>query len=179
MREGYCPASVLSSGIAVSERNRAAEKGGRVAEQTTERMVVEASPARCFEVVADIERYPEWVGDIKAVHIDERDAAGRPIVVSFRAAAFGRSTSYTLVYDYDEAPEEFGWVQRSGDITNRLDGFYRFQPAPGGGTEITYQLVVELRVPLPGFIKRRAEGNILHAAIRDLKARVESQSDDA
>lgn len=145
-----------------------------MAEQTTERMVVEASPARCFEVVADIERYPEWVGDLKEVHVLERDADERPIVVSFRAAAFGRSTSYTLVYDYEKSPSEFGWVQRDGDLTNRLDGYYRFVDVPGGGTEITYQLVVELRVPLPGFIKRRAEGNILHAAIRDLKVRVES-----
>ena len=39
---------------------------------------------------------------------------------------------------------------------------------------MTYELAVELRVPLPGFIKRRAEGNIMHAAVRDLKARVES-----
>lgn len=146
-----------------------------MAEQTTECMVVDASPARCFEVVADIERYPEWVADLKEVHVLERDDENRPVVVSFRAAAFGRSTSYTLVYDYSKAPVQFGWVQRSGDLTERLDGFYRFAEAPGDGTEITYQLVVELRVPLPGFIKRRAEGNILHAAIRDLKARVESE----
>ncbi|MGH9304651.1 MAG: SRPBCC family protein [Acidimicrobiales bacterium] len=145
-----------------------------MAEQTTERMVVESSPERCFEVVSDIERYPEWVSDLKEVHVDERDLQGRPVVVSFRAAAFGRSTSYTLVYDYANAPQVFAWVQRSGDLTNRLDGFYRFSSAPDGGTEITYQLQVELRVPLPGFIKRRAEGNILHAAVRDLKARVES-----
>lgn len=146
-----------------------------MAEQTTERMVVDASPAHCFAVVADIERYPEWVADLKEVHVLESDDEGRPVVVSFRAAAFGRSTNYTLVYDYSKAPVQFGWVQRSGDLTDRLDGFYRFAEAPGGGTEITYKLVVELRVPLPGFIKRRAEGNILHAAIRDLKARVESE----
>lgn len=145
-----------------------------MAEQTTERMVVEASPERCFAIVSDIERYPEWVGDLKEVDVVERDDEHRPVVVAFRAAAFGRSTSYTLVYDYSNAPHQFAWVQRSGDLTNRLDGFYRFTPAPGGRTEITYQLQVELKVPLPGFIKRRAEGNILHAAVRDLKARVES-----
>ena len=97
-------------------------------------------------------------------------------MLAFRAGAFGRSTSYTLVYDYSEAPNELRWVQRDGDLTSRLDGIYRFAPAPEGGTEVTYQLAVELRVPLPGFIKRRAEGNIIHAAIRDLKERVESSS---
>ena len=145
-----------------------------MADQSIERMVVDGSPARCFEVVADIEHYPEWVADLKEVHVQERDEQGRPSVVAFRAGAFGRSTSYTLVYDYSKAPEELRWVQREGDLTNRLDGIYRFRAAPGGGTEVTYELAIELRVPLPGFIKRRAEGNIIHAAIRDLKARVES-----
>ncbi len=141
-------------------------------EHATERMLVEASPERCFAVVSDIESYPDWVPDLKEVDVLERDDEGRPVVCAFRAAAFGRSTSYTLVYDYSKAPEEFAWVQRDGDLTNRLDGYYRFRPVDEGRTEITYQLVAELRVPLPGFIKRRAEGNILHAAIRDLKARV-------
>ena len=145
-----------------------------MADQTIERMVVDGPPERCFEVVADIERYPEWVADLKEVHVHERDEQGRPMLVSFRAGAFGRSTSYTLVYDYSRAPTELRWVQRDGDLTSRLDGIYRFAPAPEGGTEVTYQLAVELRVPLPGFIKRRAEGNIIHAAIRDLKERVES-----
>jgi ribosome-associated toxin RatA of RatAB toxin-antitoxin module len=139
-------------------------------------MVVDGAPERCFEVVADIERYPEWVADLKEVHVQERDEQGRPSLVSFRAGAFGRSTSYTLFYDYSQAPNELRWIQRDGDLTSRLDGIYRFEPAPEGGTEVTYQLAVELRVPLPGFIKRRAEGNIIHAAIRDLKARVESTS---
>lgn len=143
-------------------------------ERASERMVVEAPPERCYAVVADIERYPEWVADLKEVSVLERDESGRPKVVAFRAAAFGRSTRYTLEYDYAKAPAELSWVQREGDITSRLDGSYRFDPAGEGATEVTYSLDVELRVPLPGFIKRRAEGHILHAAVRDLKARVES-----
>ena len=104
--------------------------GPTVAEQATERMVVSADPARCFEVSADIASYPSWAADIKAVTIDERDAEGRPSVVTFRAAAFGRSTSYTLAYDYSEAPGVLAWVQTEGDITNKLDGRYVFAPDP-------------------------------------------------
>ena len=145
-----------------------------MADQTTERMVISGSPERCFAVVSDVERYPEWVGDLKAVEVLERDEAGHAVAVAFRAAAFGRSTSYTLEYDYSNAPEEISWVQRNGDLTSRLDGAYRFAPSGEGETEVTYRLAVDLRVPIPGFVKRRAEGHILHAAIRDLKKRVES-----
>jgi len=137
-------------------------------------MVVSASPARCFEVSADIASYPSWAADIKAVTIDERDAQGRPSLVTFRAAAFGRSTSYTLAYDYSEAPGALAWVQTAGDITNKLDGRYVFAPAADGGTEVTYHLEAELKVPLPGFIKMRAQSRIMSIALRDLKAQVES-----
>ena len=45
-----------------------------MAEQATERMVVSADPARCFEVSADIASYPMWAADIKEVTVVERDA---------------------------------------------------------------------------------------------------------
>jgi len=145
-----------------------------VAEQATERMVVSASPARCFEVSSDIEAYPQWAADIKDVTIESRDDQGRPELVTFRAAAFGRSTSYTLAYDYSEAPEVLSWVQTRGDITAKLDGRYVFAPGRDGHTEVTYHLEVEMKVPLPGFIKMRAQSRIMSIALRELKARVES-----
>jgi ribosome-associated toxin RatA of RatAB toxin-antitoxin module len=147
-----------------------------VAEQATEHMSVSASPERCFAVVADIERYPEWAADIKEVTVQERDGEGRPSSVTFRAAAFGRSTSYTLSYDYSQAPHDLAWCLTHGDITTKLDGSYVFDSADGGGTDIKYHLEVELRVPIPGFIKMRAQSRIMATALRDLKARVESSA---
>ena len=147
-----------------------------MADQATEHMNVAASPARCFEVAADIERYPEWANDIKEVTVHERDDQGRPTLVTFRAAAFGRSTGYTLAYDYAEAPRVFAWRLTQGDITTKLDGSYVFDAAEGGGTDVTYHLEAELRVPIPGFIKMRATSRIMATAMRELKARVESTS---
>ena len=145
-----------------------------MAEQATELMVVGAPPAACYVVVGDVERYPAWAADVKAVHVDERDGEGRPTLVTFRAAAFGRSTSYTLAYDYAAAPHRIAWRQVAGDLTSKLDGSYSFEPAGDGGTEVAYTLEVELRVPLPGFIKRRAQSRIMHIALASLKSRVES-----
>ncbi len=147
-----------------------------VAEQATERTVVKATPARCFEVSSDIAAYPQWAADIKDVTVEERDAEGRPTSVTFRAAAFGRSTNYTLAYDYSRAPGALSWVQTAGDITSKLDGSYVFGPDGAGGTEVTYHLEVEMKVPLPGFIKMRAQSRIMATALRELKARAESDA---
>jgi len=145
-----------------------------VAEQATEHMVVSASAEQCFAVVSDVERYPDWAADIKNVTVESRDGEGRPLEVTFRAGAFGRSTSYRLAYDYSRAPGTLAWKQVSGDLTSKLDGDYRFESTPDGGTEVTYTLEVELRVPLPGFIKRRAQSRIMHTAMEELRVRVES-----
>lgn len=145
-----------------------------MAEQATERMVVGAPAALCYAVVADLEQYPAWAADIKSVRVDERDAEGRPHLVTFRTAAFGRSTTYTLAYDYAGAPAVLAWKQVAGDLTSKLDGSYRFEPAEGDATEVLYTLEVELRVPLPGFIKRRAQSRIMQTALASLKGRVES-----
>ena len=142
-------------------------------EQVTERMIIRGTPEHCYEVLTAFEVYPEWAADIKAVSVDERDEQGRAKQVTFRAAAFGRSTSYTLSYEYGRDPVELSWVQVAGDITRRLDGSYQLTPAGDGSTEITYRLIVDLKVPLPGFVKRRAEGRIMGTALRELKARVE------
>ena len=66
-------------------------------------------------------------------------------MVTFRAAAFGRSTSYTLRYDFSEAPHILSWKLTKGDITSKLDGSYVFDPAEGSGTQVRYHLEAELR----------------------------------
>jgi hypothetical protein len=87
----------------------------------------------------------------------------------------GRSTSYTLRYDYDRAPEVLAWRLVAGDITRKLDGSYELQALDGTPerTEVTYHLEVDLLVPLPGFVKRRAEARIVHTALRQLRSHLE------
>jgi ribosome-associated toxin RatA of RatAB toxin-antitoxin module len=145
-----------------------------VAEYAIDRMAVAARPEQCFAVVTDFERYKEWAADVKEVTVVRRDDEGRPSEVTFRVGAFGRSSSNTLSYDYSDSPRTLAWRQIAGDLTSKFDGSWRFEPAPGGGTDVTYSLEVELRVPLPGFIKRRAQSRIMHTALEELKTRVES-----
>jgi ribosome-associated toxin RatA of RatAB toxin-antitoxin module len=143
-------------------------------EQTRDEIVVNAPLERCYEVVSNVEEYPSWVPDVKEVKVLDRDGEGRPSKVSFRAAAFGRSTHYTLVYDYSKAPEVLSWTLQEGDMTSKLDGSYQFSSEPSGATRVSYELSVELRVPIPGFVKRRVEVRIIQAALQQLKARAEA-----
>lgn len=146
-----------------------------MADQATQQIVVGASPQRTWEVLTDFDDYPTWATDLKAAEVVARDDAGRALEVAFRAAAMGRSTSYTLRYDYAEAPDVLAWRLVEGDITRKLDGRYELAAVAGDGdrTQVTYHLEVDLLVPLPGFVKRRAEARIVTTALRSLRAHLE------
>ena len=143
-------------------------------ETANERIRIEAPAARCWDVAVDFESYAEWVRDVKEVQILERDAEGRGLRVEFRAAALGKSIRYVLEYDYREAPAAFSWKFAEGDMLRRLDGTYRFEPEGPGATRVFYDLAVELAMPLPGLVKRRAAGLIMGSALKELKKQVEA-----
>jgi ribosome-associated toxin RatA of RatAB toxin-antitoxin module len=143
-----------------------------VAQRATVSIEVSAPPEIVYAVVTDFLDYTHWVSDLKDITILESDSAGRPLEVEFRAAAYGRSTTYALRYDYSRAPEQLNWSQTRGDITESLEGQYRFEPA-GAGTRVTYDLEVELLVPIPAFVKSRAAQRIQTQALRELKAQAE------
>ncbi|MEO6628163.1 MAG: SRPBCC family protein [Aquihabitans sp.] len=145
----------------------------RVTEQTT----IAASPEVVRAVLLDFPRYPEWAKDLKEVEVLTTDDQGRGTEVRFRAAGMGRSTSYVLRYDLsDEA--RVAWKLTEGDIVRKLDGHYEFHadPADPGVTVVDYELEAELIVPIPGFVKRRTQGRIMHAALRELKTHVETSA---
>ncbi len=144
-----------------------------MAETATESITIDASPERVWEIAVDLPRYPEWARDIKAITINATDDHGRPAEVEFRASALGRSTHYTLAYDYTHAPRVLGWRMVRGDIQRSIDGAFIFDSNAEGGTDVRYDLAIDLVVPLPGFVKRRAEVRILNT-VRELKVRAEA-----
>jgi len=143
-----------------------------MAETASQTITIEAPVERVWDIASDVERYPEWARDVKDVVVRSRDEAGRPQEVEFRASALGRSTHYTLRYDYADAPSVLAWSMVRGDIQRAIDGSYHFDHADGS-TQVRYDLSIELVVPLPGFVKRRAEVRILNT-VRELKTRAES-----
>ncbi len=146
-----------------------------MSDQATETIEIAAPAEKVLEVLLDLDAYPTWARDLKGVTVESRDERGRGREVTFRAAAMGRSTSYTLRYSYDDTPRRMSWELVRGDITRQIDGSYLLEPVPGDPerTSVTYDLTVDLVVPLPGFVKRRAEAKIINTALRDLRAHLE------
>ena len=144
-----------------------------MAETAFQTINIAAPMERVYAIALDVEKYPEWAKDVKEATVRSRDDQGRPSEVEFRASALGRSTHYTLSYDYSDAPKVLGWKMLRGDIMRSIDGAYTFSESADGTVDVRYDLAIELVVPLPGFVKRRAEQRILNT-VRELKVRSES-----
>ena len=149
-----------------------------MADAAHEQIDIAASPARCFAVATAFEGYPEWTSDVKQVTVLERDALGRGTRVEYHVSGLGRRVRYVLDYEFTEAPHAFSWSLVEGDMLRALDGRYAFAPIEASpnaanpneaGTHVDYTLAVDLAVPMPGLVKRRASGMIMGNALRDLK----------
>ncbi|MDQ3877510.1 MAG: SRPBCC family protein [Actinomycetota bacterium] len=144
-----------------------------MAEGVKDTIDVEAPVDAIFEVATDFAHYPDWNPDIKEVEIKETDAEGRAVRVWFKVDARVKTVTYTLGYDYSDAPERFSWHLIEGDV-KELSGSYAFDEFDDV-TEVQYETSIDPGFKLPGFLKRQAEKQIVRGALNDLKKRVESR----
>ncbi|QGV81044.1 SRPBCC family protein [Streptomyces ficellus] len=145
-----------------------------MAEHTSSSIEIEAAPADVMGVIADFARYPEWTGEVKEAEVLEKDAAGRAEKVRLLLDAGAIKDDHTLAYTWT-GDDEVSWTLVKSQMLRALDGSYRLRPLAGGArTEVTYQLTVDVKIPMLGMIKRKAEKVIIDRALAGLKKRVES-----
>ncbi|GAB3891437.1 SRPBCC family protein [Microbispora bryophytorum subsp. camponoti] len=148
--------------------------GWRMADRTSSSITIGAGRSTIMAVVADFPAYPEWAGQVKKAEVLETDADGRASRVRFVLDAGVISDEYVLGYDWDDDAGVSWRMAEAGKMVSGLTGSYRLTDN-GGGTEVTYDLAVDLKVPMIGMIKRKAEKVIVDTALKGLKRRVEGR----
>jgi polyketide cyclase/dehydrase/lipid transport protein len=145
-----------------------------MADRTTSSITIDAGRDAVMAVIADLPAYPEWAGQVKSAEVLSTGPGGLPENVRFVLDAGVISDTYTLGYTW-QGDDGVSWqVVEPGKMVSDLRGSYRLAEA-GSGTEVTYELTVDLSVPMIGLIKRKAEKVIVDAALKGLKKRVEGR----
>ena len=81
---------------------------------------------------------------------------------------------HTLAYTWT-GDHEVSWTLVKSQMLRAIDGSYALAPiGDGSRTEVTYRLTVDVKIPMLGMIKRKAEKVIIDRALAGLKKRVES-----
>ncbi|WP_254812721.1 SRPBCC family protein [Streptomyces cavourensis] len=145
-----------------------------MAEHTSSSITIEAAPADVMAVIADFARYPEWTGEVKEAEVLATDGQGRAEQVRLVLDAGAIKDDHVLSYTWT-GDHEVSWTLVKSQMLRSLDGTYALAPlGDGGRTEVTYRLAVDVKIPLLGMIKRKAEKVIIDRALAGLKKRVES-----
>jgi hypothetical protein len=144
-----------------------------MADKTTSTIVIGVPRKDVMKVIADFVAYPEWATAVRSAEVVSQDPGGRAASVRFVLDAGVIKDSYVLGYDWDGDAQVRWNLDQAGSVISEMAGGYTLADQ-GESTEVTYELAVGLRVPMPGMIKRRAEKMIIDTALKGLKSRAES-----
>lgn len=151
-----------------------------MADRTESNIVVVAAPGAILDVIADFDRYTEWAHEVKKATLISEDGDGWADQVEFTLSAGAIKDTYVLEYDWDVAEDGTGvvsWTLVSGQVLKAMNGSYTLEDITledgSKGTAVTYRLSVDVKIPMLGILKRKAEKVIIDTALKELKKRVE------
>jgi ribosome-associated toxin RatA of RatAB toxin-antitoxin module len=134
---------------------------------------VAAPPQRCFAVLTDYERLPEWQKAVRSARVLERDAEGRGAVVEYEVDARVKTVRYRLRQIYEE-PHRLASEYLGGDFRD-FSGEWRFLDAGAGRTRVELDLRIDPGRFVPGPIRSAISDAVMRRALRDLTIEVERE----
>ena len=143
-----------------------------MADQASSSITIDASPEEVLAVIKDVEQYPQWTNGISQVTIGSAGPEG-PAQATFTMSQSGLSDEYTLNYSW--AQDGVSWtLAEPSRLQKSQKGSYSLSQ-DGSGTKVVYLLTMDIKMPMIGLMKRKAEKIIIDTALKELKKRVESQ----
>lgn len=97
---------------------------------------------RCWTVVADIERAPEWQRTLAAVEVVQRDGEGRPLICDTVNDAKLKKVHCRVRLDY-EPPGRMGFELVESDDLDAMEGGWQLESLGPERTRATYTLGVD------------------------------------
>jgi hypothetical protein len=143
-----------------------------MADKTSSSIVAAASRGVVMGVIADFPAYPGWATGVRSAEVIEAGPDGRGRTVRFELDAGMIRDRYVLAYQWD-ADAAVRWeLAEPGSMISEMSGGYLLAE-DRGGTKVTYELAVGLRVPMIGMLKRKAEKTIIDTALKGLRSRAQ------
>lgn len=142
-------------------------------DKTAQTIHIDADPRAVMGVIADIGSYPAWISEYTEAEVIEADAEGYPAVARLVLDAAVLRDTMVLRYEWPPDRASVRWSLVSSSLLKSLDGAYTLTPS-GAGTDVTYELAVDLTAPMIGRLRRKAERRLTETALANLKRRVES-----
>lgn len=144
-----------------------------MSESTTASIEIDAPLAEVAAKLTAIAEYPQWLTSIKKVEVESSDDQGRVTQATVAIDAGVMKDRATLSYDWSAAPAEISFSLEEADLMTAMDGKYTLKAIDGDTTLVTYQLGVELSLPVPRMMISKTEKSTIEQALKELQAQFE------
>jgi ribosome-associated toxin RatA of RatAB toxin-antitoxin module len=134
---------------------------------------IEAPLTEVALVLFNVAGYPEWLSSIKQVEVLESDGQGRVLKANVSVDAGVMKDRATLEYEWSGAPTEVSFSLDEADLMTAMDGKYILKALDDETTQVTYELGVQLSMPVPRMMIAKTEKTTIDQALTELKARFE------
>ncbi|NHN55945.1 cyclase [Calidifontibacter sp. DB0510] len=144
-------------------------------DSTQSTVTINAAPATVLTIIADFPTYPQWSDHVRRATVLREDGLGWPREVEFVLDAGVVRDTYTLGYDWEVAQDGTGevrWHLVRSNLLKGIDGSYQLRG--DRTTTVTYQLTVDIAMPVIAMLRRKAERTIIDTALEGLKKRAEA-----
>ena len=139
--------------------------------QASKTVTVNVPPEKLFDVIADYERYPEFLPEVKKVKVEGGQGSVKEVTYTVDIKA--KVINYTLKH-IAERPAKVSWTMVKGEMMKGNDGAWTLKPgAQPGTTEATYTIDLKLSSLVPGFIEKALAEQQLPGLLSNFKARAE------
>jgi ribosome-associated toxin RatA of RatAB toxin-antitoxin module len=132
-------------------------------------VTIEATPEEILDVIADVESTPTWSPQYQSAEVMEAYDNGRPRRVKMKIKTAGISDEQ--VVDYTWADDIVSWTLVSAGQLKAQDASYTLTP-DGDKTKVKFDITIDLSIPLPGFVLKRAMKGAMETATDGLRKQV-------
>ena len=139
--------------------------------QATRSVTVNVPPEKLFDVIADYEKYPEFLPEVKKVKVDAGQGSIKEVTYTVDIKA--KVINYTLKHTA-ERPTKLSWTMIKGEMMKGNDGTWVLKPgAQPNTTDATYTIDLKLSSLVPGFIEKALAEQSLPSLLTNFKNRAE------
>ena len=145
-----------------------------MSELSTGTVTIEAPIDEVEAALFDLANYPEWSSAIKSVEVLASDDQGRLTTGKFVIDAGMMKDKVTLDYDWSAAPAKLSFSFNDADLLTGMAGSYSIKKIDEDTTQVTYELGVEISMPIPAMMRKKAEQATIDQALQQWKSHLEN-----
>lgn len=134
-------------------------------------ITINAPVEKCWAVISDYERYPEFLPEVKKIKTNNR--RGSEVDVQYEAEVV-KVIKYT-VHMKEEGPKKLRWSFIDGEFMKNNQGGWDLEDAGNGTTKATYSIEVEVGMLVSKTIVNALVDTQLPKLLENFKKRIEAQ----